>query len=61
MFNLALDGGLRGCGPVNLRVRDVAQGAQMLARAMILQRKTQRIVQFELTESAREAVGAWIR
>ena len=60
MFNLAIDSKLRGCDLVNLRVRDVAHGNQVLARAMVTQRKTQRPVQFELTEPTRTAVAAWI-
>jgi len=60
MFNLAIDSKLRGCDLVNLRVRDITHGDQVLARAMIVQRKTQRPVQFELTEPARAAVAAWI-
>lgn len=60
MFNLAIDSKLRGCDLVNLRVRDVIHGSQVLARAMIIQRKTQRPVQFELTEPTRTAVAAWI-
>ena len=60
MFNLAIDSKLRGCDLVNLRVCDVTHGTQMLARAMVVQRKTQRPVQFELTEPTRSAVTAWI-
>lgn len=60
MFNLAIDSKLRGCDLVNLRVRDVTHGNQMLSRAMVVQRKTQRPVQFELTEPTRTAVSAWI-
>ena len=60
MFNLAIDSKLRGCDLVNLRVRDITHGNQVLARAMIVQRKTQRPVQFELTEPTRAAVAAWI-
>jgi integrase len=60
LFNLALDSKLRGCDLVSLRVADVAQGSRVSARAMVLQRKTQRPVQFELTEQTREAVAAWI-
>jgi hypothetical protein len=50
MFNLAIDSKLRGCDLVNLRFRDITHGNQILARAMVVQRKTQRPVQFELTE-----------
>jgi integrase len=60
LFNLAIDSKLRGCDLVNLRVRDITHGNQILARAMVVQRKTQRPVQFELTEPTRLAVAAWI-
>ena len=60
MFNLAIDSKLRGCDLVNLRVRDIAHGIQVMPRAMVVQRKTQRPVQFELTEPTRTAVAAWI-
>jgi integrase len=60
LFNLAIDSKLRGCDLVSLRVCDVAQGCRVGQRAMVLQRKTRRPVQFELTEQTREAVGAWV-
>src|SRR5688500_15688681 len=60
MFNLAVDSKLRGCDLVSLRVRDVALGNRILPRAMVMQRKTQRSVQFELTEPTRTAVGSWL-
>jgi integrase len=60
LFNLAIDSKLRGCDLVNLRVRDITHGNQILARAMVVQQKTQRPVQFELTEPTRTAVSAWI-
>lgn len=60
MFNLAIDSKLRGCDLVNLRVRDVTHGNQVLSRAMVVQRKTRRPVQFELTEPTRAAVATWI-
>ena len=60
MFNLAIDSKLRGCDLVNLRVLDVKHADQILPRAMVVQRKTQRPVQFELTEPTRFAVSAWI-
>ena len=60
LFNLAIDSKLRGCDLVNLHVRDVTHGNQVLPRAMVIQRKTQRPVQFELTEPTRAAVSAWI-
>ncbi len=60
MFNLAIDSKLRGCDLVCLQVRDVTNGHQILPRAMAMQRKTQRPVQFELTDPTRSAVAAWI-
>lgn len=60
LFNLAIDSKLRGCDLVALRVCDVAQGGRVASRAIVMQRKTRRPVQFELTEQTREAVQAWI-
>jgi integrase len=60
MFNLAIDSKLRGCDLVKLKVQDVTHGNQVALRAIIMQNKTQRPVQFELTEPTRDAVAAWI-
>ena len=60
LFNLGLDSKLRGCDLVSLRVRDVYQGATVATRAIVMQRKTQRPVQFEITEATRESVAAWV-
>ena len=45
MFNLAIDSKLRGCDLVSMRVRDVMHANQILPRAMVVQRKTQRPMQ----------------
>jgi len=60
LFNLAIDSKLRACDLVSLRVRDVCHGQTVASRTIVLQQKTQRPVQFEITEPTREAVGAWI-
>jgi len=60
LFNLAIDSKLRGCDLVRLRVEDVAQGAQIRARALVTQQKTGAPVQFELTDQTRDAIAAWI-
>jgi len=60
LFNLAIDSKLRGCDLVALRVKDIAHGSQIAARAIVMQRKTQRPVQFEITEQTRDAIGNWI-
>lgn len=57
LFNLAIDSKLRGCDLVALHVRDVTHGGQVLSRTAVVQRKTQRPVQFELTEPTRTTVG----
>ena len=61
LFNLGLDSKLRGCDLVSLKVRDVCHGEQVAPRATVMQHKTQRPVQFELTPGTREAVHAWIQ
>src|SRR6476646_6790629 len=60
LFNLAIDSKLRGCDLVSLKVYDIAQGKSILPRAMVVQRKTQRPVQFEITEQTRQSVAMWI-
>jgi len=60
LFNLAIDSKLRACDLVRLRVADVAQGDAVLQRAIVLQQKTSRPVQFEITEQTRQAVAEWI-
>jgi len=61
LFNLALDSKLRGCDLTALRVEDVYQGSAVNSRAIVTQRKTNRPVQFELSEQTRESVSAWIQ
>jgi len=61
LFELGIDSKLRGCDLVGLRVRDISSGDRVAARAMILQQKTKRPVQFEITQATREAVSNWIR
>ena len=60
LFNLAIDSKLRGCDLVGLRVHDVVQGSRIAPRAIVMQKKTQRPVQFEITEQTRDAVAVWI-
>jgi integrase len=61
LFNLAIDSKLRSCDLVRLRVRDVCQGGRVASRAIVMQRKTQRPVQFEITEQTRESLSSWMR
>lgn len=60
LFNLAIDSKLRACDLTKLRVRDIAHGAQVSSRAIVMQQKTHRPVQFEITEQTRTALEAWI-
>jgi integrase len=58
LFNLAIDSKLRACDLVKLRVLDVAHDDQVAPRATVMQQKTKRPVQFEITEPTRESVHA---
>lgn len=60
LFNLAIDSKLRACDLVKLRVRDIAHGDRIAQRAIVMQQKTQRPVQFEITEQTRNALSSWI-
>ena len=60
MFNLAIDSRLRACDFTQLRVRDVCHGNTGAMRSMILQQKTGRPVQFEITAATRKSIQNWI-
>lgn len=61
LLNLGIDSKLRGCDLVALKVRDVCHGDQVASRAVVMQHKTQRPVQFEITATTREALQKWIK
>jgi integrase len=61
LFDLAIDSKLRGCDLVRLKITDIAPHGAVQARAMVVQRKTGRPVQFEITEQTRESVRAWLQ
>ena len=60
LFNLAIDSKLRGCDLVRLQVDDVCAGGRVRDRATVIQKKTGRPVQFEITEQTRAAIRAWL-
>src|SRR5260370_20578745 len=60
IFNLAIDSKLRACDLVKLRLDDICSGAWVRHRATIVQKKTGRPVQFEITEQSRISVEAWL-
>src|SRR4051812_44146268 len=53
LFDLAIDSKLRGCDIVRVRIGDLVSGGRARSRAIVVQRKTGRPVQFELLEPAR--------
>src|SRR5207237_4909898 len=61
MIYLEITSKLRASDLVKLRVRDVTHRDLIAARAVVMQQKTQRPVQFEITEQTRESLGAWMR
>jgi integrase len=60
MFNLALDCKLRACDFIKLKVLDIAHGANIQSRAMLIQQKTGSSVQFELPPKTRKSLQEWI-
>jgi integrase len=59
MFDLAIDSKLRGCDIVKIKIGDLVSGGRVRSRAIVVQQKTGRPVQFELLEPARGSLLAW--
>ncbi len=51
---------LRGCDVVRIKIGDLVIGGQIRARAIVVQQKTGRPVQFELLTDARASLLAWL-
>ena len=60
LFDLAIDSKLRGCDLVRLFIGDLVAGADIRTRAIVVQKKTGRPVQFELTADVRASLLAWL-
>jgi len=60
LFNLAIDSKLRGSDLVKIKLSDVSNSGVVTSRAMVMQQKTGRPVQFEITESTRDAISDWV-
>ncbi len=60
LFDLAIDSKLRGCDVVKVRIGDLVSGGRVRDRAIIVQQKTKRPVQFELMDTARKTIRAWL-
>lgn len=60
LFDLAIDSKLRGCDLVKIKTGDLVTGPEIRKRAMVVQQKTGRPVQFELTSDVRGSLLAWL-
>lgn len=55
LFDLAIDSKLRGCDLVKVRIGELVSGARIRQRAIVIQQKTGRPVQFELLDPQERA------
>jgi site-specific recombinase XerC len=60
LFDLAIDSKLRGCDLVKIKIGSLVVGPEIRMRAMVVQQKTGRPVQFELMANARASLLAWL-
>ena len=61
LLDLGVDSKLRACEPCQASRRGCLPGNCVPSRAIVMQQKTRRPVQFEISASTREAVDAWIK
>lgn len=60
LFDLAIDSKLRGCDVVKIKIGEIVLGGQIRSRAIVVQQKTGRPVQFEISADARGSLLAWL-
>ena len=60
LFDLAIDSKLRGCDVVKIKIGELVSGGRVRSRAIVIQQKTGRPVQFELLEVTRGSMLAWL-
>lgn len=60
LFDVAIDSKLGGCDLVGMKIGDIVNGGQVRTRAIVMQQKTSRPVQFELLPDARASLLAWL-
>jgi integrase len=60
LLDLAIDSKLRGCDLVRMKIGDIVSGGQIRTRAIVMQQKTSRPVQFELLADARASLLTWL-
>lgn len=61
LFDLAIDSKLRGCDLVKMKIGSLVTGAEIRTRSMVIQQKTGRPVQFEITADVRASLQAWLQ
>lgn len=61
LFNLAIDSKLRACDHLGLRICDIAHESHVNSRTVVMQQKTRRPVQLEITEMSRDDLQEWTR
>ncbi|PAP96634.1 tyrosine-type recombinase/integrase [Mesorhizobium wenxiniae] len=61
LFDLAIDSKLRGCDLVKTKIGTLVAGPEIRTRSMVIQQKTGRPVQFEITSDARASLLAWLQ
>src|SRR5476651_585544 len=61
LFDLAIDSKLRACDLVRLKIHDVYVGSRARERATVIQKKTGRPVQFEISLQTRTALESLIK
>ena len=59
-FDLAIDSKLRGCDLVKIKIGDLVAGPDVRNRSTVIQQKTGRPVQFELTGDVRASLLTWL-
>jgi site-specific recombinase XerC len=60
LFKLAIDSKLRGCDLVRVQISDVCVNGQVRDRTTVIQKKTGRPVQFEITGQTRTSIHEWL-
>ena len=60
LFDLAIDSKLRGCDLVKIKIGDIVCNQDIRHRAIVVQQKTGRPVQFELMDDARASLLKWL-
>ena len=61
LSNVAIDSKLRGCDLARLAVSELVKDDRVRERVSVVQSKTRKPVQFELTENTRDTVHAWVK